>query len=294
MAFDAHANFATSLVATAPSPATSGTSLVVTAAGGALFPAVPFNAVIGPASTLLTPANAEIVRVTTVSTDTFTITRTQEGSSARTVVVGDQVYCGPTAKTFTDIQSAVTTETTRALAAEALGASDPLTPTGVTYQNFSRFANQTVTGALASGQMKVSAIWLPTGFTVTSISFLSSTALVLGTSPHFWFALFDSSGNLLRQTADQTAAAWAATTLKTVNLSSTFVTTYTGLHYLGVMVAQTGGTFPTLVAANVSTGAVSLAPILGGSGGDSGLTTTAPNPMAAINTGTNVVYCGVA
>ncbi len=101
---DLHANFGVSLVATAPSPATSGTSLVVTAADGAKFPAVPFNATIWPASSQPTTANAEIVRVTARATDTLTITRAQEGSTARTVVVGDQIAATITAKTLTDAE----------------------------------------------------------------------------------------------------------------------------------------------------------------------------------------------
>ena len=108
---DAHKNFAASHVATAPSPAASGTSLVVTAGEGALFPAVPFNAVICPAGENATAANAEIVRVTTISTDTFTIARTQESSSARTVLAGDRIYAGPTAKTLTDVEAAATATT---------------------------------------------------------------------------------------------------------------------------------------------------------------------------------------
>src|SRR5438045_867986 len=105
MAIDAHKNFAYSLVATAPSPASSGTSLVVTAGQGALFPTVPFNATIWPASTQPTSTNAEIVRVTAISTDTLTIARTQESTSARTVVIGDQIAASITAKTFTDIEA---------------------------------------------------------------------------------------------------------------------------------------------------------------------------------------------
>lgn len=104
MAFDAHTNFAVSTVATAPSPATSGTSVTVASGDGAKFPAAPFNAVIWPTAAQPTSTTAEIVRVTAVSTDTFTITRTQESTSARTVVVGDQIMLAPTAKTFTDIE----------------------------------------------------------------------------------------------------------------------------------------------------------------------------------------------
>lgn len=107
---DAHKNFAFSLVATAPSPATTGTSLVVTAAEGALFPAVPFNAVIWPTGVQPTSTNAEIVRVTTISADTLTIIRQQESTSARTVVVGDQISAAITAKTLNDIEGLRSTE----------------------------------------------------------------------------------------------------------------------------------------------------------------------------------------
>ncbi len=46
--------------------------------------------------------NAEIVTVSAISTDTLTIVRAQEGSSARTVVIGDQIAATITAKTLTD------------------------------------------------------------------------------------------------------------------------------------------------------------------------------------------------
>lgn len=44
--------------------------------------------------------------MTAISTDTFTITRTQESSSARTVIVGDQIAAVITKKTLTDIENA--------------------------------------------------------------------------------------------------------------------------------------------------------------------------------------------
>jgi len=105
---DSHKNFAVSAVATAPSPAISGTSLVVTAGHGTRFPTPPFNATVWPASSQPIPSNAEIVRVTGISTDTLTITRAQESSSARTVVVGDQIAATITAKTLTDVENPFT------------------------------------------------------------------------------------------------------------------------------------------------------------------------------------------
>lgn len=95
----AYKNLAYGIVATAPSPATSGTSLVLTTGHGARFPSVasggePFYATIFPINFDPDPSTAEIVAVTLTSSDTFTITRAQRGSSARTVVAGDRVVLG--------------------------------------------------------------------------------------------------------------------------------------------------------------------------------------------------------
>lgn len=104
--FDDHKNFASTTVTAAPSPSTSGTSMDVD--DGTVFPTVPFNAVVWPANvTAPTDVNAEIVRVTNIATDTLTITRTQEGTSARSIQVGDRVMAAITDKTLTDIEDAV-------------------------------------------------------------------------------------------------------------------------------------------------------------------------------------------
>lgn len=110
MAFDVHKNFAYSTVATAPSPADTGTSLVVQAGDGTKFPTPSFNATVWPAGSQPTTSNAEIVRVTAISTDTFTITRAQEGSTARSIVAGDQIAATITAKTLTDIENGTFTQ----------------------------------------------------------------------------------------------------------------------------------------------------------------------------------------
>lgn len=105
MAFDAHKNFAYSTVATAPSPAASGTSLIVQTGDGAKFPATPFNATVWPVGTQPLSSNAEIVRVTNISGDTLTITRTQESTVARSILIGDQIANTITAKVLTDIET---------------------------------------------------------------------------------------------------------------------------------------------------------------------------------------------
>lgn len=81
-------DFATSTVVTIPSPADTGTSLVVQAGHGARFPAVPFSAVLHPPSEFPTLDNAEKIQVTAVSTDTFTIVRAQGGTTARSIEAG--------------------------------------------------------------------------------------------------------------------------------------------------------------------------------------------------------------
>ena len=109
---DAHANAAYSLVATAPSPAASGATLVVTAGEGARFPAAPFNVTIWATGAQpvwvaggATGGNFEIARCTSRTVDTLTLTRAQEGTSARTIVVGDQIAATITAKTLTDVEA---------------------------------------------------------------------------------------------------------------------------------------------------------------------------------------------
>lgn len=92
-------NFAFGTVATAPSPDTSGTSLILQTGEGAKFPAVfPYNIVIWPSTGNPTDSNAEIVKVTAKSTDTLTIVRAQEGTTARAVIAGDRVMFAITAE----------------------------------------------------------------------------------------------------------------------------------------------------------------------------------------------------
>jgi hypothetical protein len=93
-------NLADSTVATAPDPAASGVSLVVAAGEGARFPAPvsegSFYATVCPAGVSAGRGNSEIILVTARSTDTFTFIRAQGGTTARTIVVGDQVFNGLT------------------------------------------------------------------------------------------------------------------------------------------------------------------------------------------------------
>ena len=105
---DAHANFAYSTVFTAPSPATSGTSLTVQDGTGRDFPTVPFNATVWPTGAQPLSTNAEIIRVTNLIDGVMTIERAQEGTSARSIIVGDQIAATITAKILTDMETPLT------------------------------------------------------------------------------------------------------------------------------------------------------------------------------------------
>ena len=95
-----------STVAIAPTPATSGTTLTAHAGDGAYLTATPpFPVTIwaANASPSLPAGNAEIAMCTAVATDTLTITRAQEGTSARTVVAGDQIAATITAASINSL-----------------------------------------------------------------------------------------------------------------------------------------------------------------------------------------------
>jgi len=87
---DAHSNFGYSTVQS-PAPGLAGTSLKVATGEGALFPAAPFNCTVWPAGVQPLASNAEIVRVTAVVGDTLTITRAQEGTTAKNITAGYQI-----------------------------------------------------------------------------------------------------------------------------------------------------------------------------------------------------------
>lgn len=109
--FDAHANFAYGVVLVAPNPASSGTTLTLQAGQGAVLPTPPFDAIVWPAIAQPLSSNCEIVRVTNVNGDVVTMTRGPQagdpGGTNRSIVVGDQFADAITAKSFTDLETAV-------------------------------------------------------------------------------------------------------------------------------------------------------------------------------------------
>lgn len=141
---DALKNFAYGTVLTAPSPATSGTSLVLNSGQGANF--AVGNAVCWPSGVQPTSANAEIVRVTAISTDTLTITRAQESTTAQSIAVGWQVQQGVTAGLLAEYAPLSGATFTGAVTVPDLVASGL---TGAT--SASRYVGATASGSPTSG-----------------------------------------------------------------------------------------------------------------------------------------------
>jgi len=118
--------------------------------------------------------------------------------------------------------------------------------------------------ALTSGTLTVCAIALPQYMTLTSITMCTKgTAKTGGT--HGWYVLLDSGRVVRMVTADQTDAAttWGATNTAYTFSTNSYTTTYTGLYYLGVMVAATSP--PNIVTCGGGTsGVAGASPILAG------------------------------
>lgn len=169
-----------------------------------------------------------------------------------------------------------------------------LAPTGAIAESTPRqMVNGDSMTTLATGRMKLTGIYLPKDTTITSITFISGGGPAIDPLNQ-WFALYDSSRNLLRQTTDDTTSAWAASTVKTLNLTSTYTTTSAGMFYAGVCVKAS--TVPSLTGNSVqgsSTAFINLSPVLTGLTSDTGLTDTAPNPAGTITASVNVAYCYV-
>ncbi|MBP5918677.1 right-handed parallel beta-helix repeat-containing protein [Streptomyces sp. LBUM 1486] len=153
-----------------------------------------------------------------------------------------------------------------------------------------------------SGTLYLVPIWLPKGQVISNLGFVSG-GTAASAPTNYWFTLHNSAKVALARTADQLTAAWAANTAKTLAIAqttagaaSTYTTTYTGLHYLGVMIKAT--TVPNLV----SEGSVAdvLASVATGFGGTDASQTTPPTVTAgaftagAFGTGSGILLYGYA
>lgn len=159
-------------------------------------------------------------------------------------------------------------------------------PSGYLAESIPRTIAGVAQAAFTSGTMAMQAIYLRAGTTVTNISYFNTTASA--TQTNRWVALYDSTRNLLGQSATAGATATTANSIVTQALTTPYKITQSGLYYAGILVAATTMNVAVGVTAAGNAAFRGIAPILTGTS-TTALTTTAPNPAAAI-TATTASY----
>lgn len=137
--------------------------------------------------------------------------------------------------------------------------------------------------AIASGTMQVAAVYLTKGQVVNNVVWTSGGTAGADLT-HQWAVLLNSSLKVVAATADQTTAAIAAHTAYSIALTSAYTVPTSGIYYIGLMVAESGGTEPTATgtsAANAFTN--NLAPKTAGTSN-----TGATTPLAVGATATAI------
>lgn len=157
-------------------------------------------------------------------------------------------------------------------------------PSGLRASNMRQLDINADLTTLTTQVMTSVAVPIQPGELITSITFKSG-ATAAGTPTNYWFALYSAAGALLAQTADQTSTAWAANTVKTLDLATAQRVAAAGVCYAAIMVKAT--TAPTLLGHSVALagGAASIlsSKVLAQTSGSS-LTDTAPATIATPTT----------
>lgn len=135
----------------------------------------------------------------------------------------------------------------------------------------------TTGNAPPSGSVQGIPVYLDSGVTITSISFANgSTAIAAATNQVF--GLYNAALALLATTTDDTSTAWAANTIKTLNLTpGTFTTTYAGIHWIALLLVAT--TRPNVLGSGVGTIPTALRTPPFSTAQSAGGNTALPNPV---------------
>lgn len=146
---------------------------------------------------------------------------------------------------------------------------------------------------LTSGTLFLFQITLLAGQVITSISMRSGSQAAV-TPTHQFFGIADINRAVQRWTSDDTTTAWGTTTVKTLNLTTTYTVPSSGDYYLALMVAA--ATPPNIICFNgLSGNLTNIAPNVCGNTSDTGLTTppTLAFTAGAITPGTQAPYAWV-
>lgn len=143
----------------------------------------------------------------------------------------------------------------------------------------------------AAGTLNMQAIYLTAGQLVSNITLCSATTAA-GTPTNYFFALYSGSQSapaLLAQSANQTTSAWAANTIKTLAMTTPYRVPTSGVYYVGYFMTAT--TVATMKGFTARTGGqLNAAAPATYATSSTGLTTSLPNPAAALTTGGTVSF----
>jgi hypothetical protein len=269
----------------------SATGIVVATGDGANFGALNTDEFV-PAVIVDTSTSPETIKeyvyVTARATDTLTVVRQAEDASRF-------------AASTTSIQAGYTIAAIASRAALELEGDlreRYFLPDGAFAESFPRTASAAST-TITSGTLWLAPIALPANVAIGHLAFISSSTGAVAPT-HWWFGLYDKSRVQLATTSDQGSAAWGSFTLKSLAVATTaggaassFTTTYSGLYYVGMVMAAT--TPVNLLGVNVSQSIFGTTPpILGGTSDTAQTTPPAFPHTAGAITPNNALYAYVA
>ena len=254
-------------IVTPPSPGTTGTTFTVTAGTGLWYPTTfPFYATLWNPQTMPNKSNAEIVEVTSISTDTFTIVRAQRGTTAQDVLVNWSVACGVYVE---DLDNLVQNLTTSNLSATADITGSQLSATAdIAGSQLSASAGITSSQLASSGLNLPPAMYNPyKSFVYLSASWTAGAGLQY---VPFDTAIFDTSSNF---------------TLSATSGDAYFTAPIDGFYFFSAVAQSNGGSVVSLFYSNIiNTTTNPSNNFLRGQ--DNGGTTGPSNLMA-----TGILYC---
>jgi hypothetical protein len=203
-------NFADAVIATAPTPATSGLSLTVATGYGARFSAASFNAAIGPGNVRPSLETHELVTVASVAGDVFTLSaRGIEGTTPRAIIAGDVISQLPTAADWLAVANGLIFHNARTGTAETLSLADA---TGCSMNNASASVLTVPLNATAA---------FPVG---TTIPLLQLGAGQVTVSPVSGSVTINSRGAAYKLAGQHAAAVLIQTAVDVWNLSGDITT----------------------------------------------------------------------
>lgn len=160
----------------------------------------------------------------------------------------------------------------------ALSVSSLTGPAGCIAETSPRlYTSFSTTTTVTLGQLYATMIVLPGGLLVSSINWLANGTLTSPTNQ--WSVLLNNAFQPVGFTNDLTNAAWTSNTVQSFPIASPVRTPYTGLYYLGLLVAASSGSKTLTAIGSSFTSDKALAPAMAWTDTThGGLTTTASAP----------------